>query len=418
MEKLMRQYLKEVVSKHGVPVSIISDRDGRFTSQYWQSLIKALGKVRIDTYLWWSFLTTTVITLVSKLHHLRLYMVASVDHLFVRLRLETLSLLAQKLFMKQLRKSFRSRSDVLRIENGAKTGEDENAEDVQMTDHLRPMEELLQIPIIGAADTWLENEPPCSITTWDDLVSKFLNRFILILKQESSEKKSRTFNKFSMRLLQKLGKDSKSTPLIPPPKTPPLSAPKPKEDPKPNPYQPSIPYPSRLQEENFQALENLTGNPTPSSDLVVESLSPSPIPCEDSDSLMEETDTLLSHFNDSSPDYETFFFDIEETSSGSTTSISDLSLPDYEVFCFEEKSSGRLLILIFLFLNMIRLSLIDPFPPADRSDFYHEEFVDELAHIISPPEYDYFYFDPEADQGEFTSDLEKNIFDLSTKDFT
>ncbi|GJU27308.1 reverse transcriptase domain-containing protein [Tanacetum coccineum] len=27
MEKLMRQYLKEVVSRHGVPVLIISDRD-------------------------------------------------------------------------------------------------------------------------------------------------------------------------------------------------------------------------------------------------------------------------------------------------------------------------------------------------------------------------------------------------------
>ncbi|GJY86271.1 reverse transcriptase domain-containing protein [Tanacetum coccineum] len=127
-------------------------------------------------------------------------------------------------------------------------GEDKNVEDVQMADHLRPMEELLQIPIIGiaivvpavlanefelkielldfisnnpffglenddphshikrfyqitrtfkinqvphgvvklilfpfslkgAAETWLGNEPPCSITTWDDLVSKFLNRF-------------------------------------------------------------------------------------------------------------------------------------------------------------------------------------------------------------------------------------------------
>ncbi|GKF21761.1 putative reverse transcriptase domain-containing protein [Tanacetum coccineum] len=30
MEKLTRQYLKEVVSRHEVPVSIISDRDGRF----------------------------------------------------------------------------------------------------------------------------------------------------------------------------------------------------------------------------------------------------------------------------------------------------------------------------------------------------------------------------------------------------
>ncbi|GJR14547.1 retrovirus-related pol polyprotein from transposon TNT 1-94 [Tanacetum coccineum] len=149
-------------------------------------------------------------------------------------------------------------------------GEDENAEDVQMADHLRLMEELLRIPILGienaivvlavladqfelkpelldfvsnnsffglenddphshirrfyqitrtlrlnqvpddvvklilfpfslkgAAESWLENEPPCSITSWDDLVSKFLNRFSLILKPESLEKKSRTFNKFS-----------------------------------------------------------------------------------------------------------------------------------------------------------------------------------------------------------------------------
>ncbi|GJX17730.1 putative reverse transcriptase domain-containing protein [Tanacetum coccineum] len=43
VEKLMRQYLKEVVSRHGVPVSIISDRDSRFTSHFWQSLQKALG---------------------------------------------------------------------------------------------------------------------------------------------------------------------------------------------------------------------------------------------------------------------------------------------------------------------------------------------------------------------------------------
>ncbi|GJX73826.1 putative reverse transcriptase domain-containing protein [Tanacetum coccineum] len=43
MEKLIRQYLREVVSKHGVPVSIISDRDGRFTSQFWKLLSKALG---------------------------------------------------------------------------------------------------------------------------------------------------------------------------------------------------------------------------------------------------------------------------------------------------------------------------------------------------------------------------------------
>ncbi|GJT66205.1 putative reverse transcriptase domain-containing protein [Tanacetum coccineum] len=45
MEKLIRQYLKEVVTRHGVPVMImiIFDRDGRFTSQFWQSFQKALG---------------------------------------------------------------------------------------------------------------------------------------------------------------------------------------------------------------------------------------------------------------------------------------------------------------------------------------------------------------------------------------
>nr|GEX06326.1 reverse transcriptase domain-containing protein [Tanacetum cinerariifolium] len=43
MEKLMRQYLKEVISRHGVPVSIISGHDGRFTFHFWQSLQEALG---------------------------------------------------------------------------------------------------------------------------------------------------------------------------------------------------------------------------------------------------------------------------------------------------------------------------------------------------------------------------------------
>ncbi|GJS29200.1 putative reverse transcriptase domain-containing protein [Tanacetum coccineum] len=42
MEKLTRQYLKEVVSRHGVPISIISDRDSKFTSQFWKLLNKAL----------------------------------------------------------------------------------------------------------------------------------------------------------------------------------------------------------------------------------------------------------------------------------------------------------------------------------------------------------------------------------------
>ncbi|GJR05133.1 putative reverse transcriptase domain-containing protein [Tanacetum coccineum] len=47
LEKLTRQYLKEVVSRHEVPVSIISDRDRKFTSHFWKSLHKALG-TRLD----------------------------------------------------------------------------------------------------------------------------------------------------------------------------------------------------------------------------------------------------------------------------------------------------------------------------------------------------------------------------------
>nr|GEX86759.1 putative reverse transcriptase domain-containing protein [Tanacetum cinerariifolium] len=47
LEKLTRQYLKEVVSRHGVPVSIISDRDGKFMSHFWKSLKKVLG-TRLD----------------------------------------------------------------------------------------------------------------------------------------------------------------------------------------------------------------------------------------------------------------------------------------------------------------------------------------------------------------------------------
>ncbi|GKA74447.1 putative reverse transcriptase domain-containing protein [Tanacetum coccineum] len=42
-EKLTRLYLKEIVCRHGVPVSIISDRDSHFTFNLWKSIQKALG---------------------------------------------------------------------------------------------------------------------------------------------------------------------------------------------------------------------------------------------------------------------------------------------------------------------------------------------------------------------------------------
>ncbi|GKF49793.1 reverse transcriptase domain-containing protein, partial [Tanacetum coccineum] len=43
MDKLARIYLKEVVTRHGVHVSIICDRDPRFASNFWRSLQNALG---------------------------------------------------------------------------------------------------------------------------------------------------------------------------------------------------------------------------------------------------------------------------------------------------------------------------------------------------------------------------------------
>nr|GEX98217.1 putative reverse transcriptase domain-containing protein [Tanacetum cinerariifolium] len=43
MDKLARMYLKEVVTSHGIPVSIICDRDPRFASNFWRSLQNALG---------------------------------------------------------------------------------------------------------------------------------------------------------------------------------------------------------------------------------------------------------------------------------------------------------------------------------------------------------------------------------------
>ncbi|GKB86152.1 putative reverse transcriptase domain-containing protein [Tanacetum coccineum] len=43
METLTRLYIKEIVSRHGVTISIISNHDSHFTSRFWQSLQSALG---------------------------------------------------------------------------------------------------------------------------------------------------------------------------------------------------------------------------------------------------------------------------------------------------------------------------------------------------------------------------------------
>nr|GFA80873.1 hypothetical protein [Tanacetum cinerariifolium] len=83
------------------------------------------------------------------------------------------------------------------------------------------------------------------------------------------------------------------------------------------------------------------------------------------DSLLEETIT----FYNSLPEFENFYFDLGEISSGSTTTHSDISLSEYDSFIFEE-------------------------------------FVDELAYIISPPEYDCFYFKDLPDQARVNLPIE------------
>nr|GFA23494.1 hypothetical protein [Tanacetum cinerariifolium] len=118
-------------------------------------------------------------------------------------------------------------------------------------------------------------------------------------------------------------------------------------------------------------IEALKDNPTQSSKLLTKSSSTSP------KSLLDETNT----FHNSLPEFENFYFDLGEISSGkissgSTTTHSDVSLSKYDSFIF---------------------------------DFTHEEFADELAHIISPPEYDRFYFWNLPDPGELMSILNSKI---------
>nr|GEV87006.1 hypothetical protein [Tanacetum cinerariifolium] len=149
-------------------------------------------------------------------------------------------------------------------------------------------------------------------------------------------------------------------------------------------------------------IEALNANPTPSSDCKTKSSSTSLT------SLLEETNT----FDNSLPEFKTFYFDVEEISSGSTTTPPDISLPEYEAFHddhVKEISSGSPtthsdspLYASFMF----DLS-INPFPPADRSDSY--EFTNELIPFISAPEYDCFRFTVEPNLRDFTKDVVEDI---------
>nr|GEU84291.1 phosphoglycerate kinase, cytosolic [Tanacetum cinerariifolium] len=125
-------------------------------------------------------------------------------------------------------------------------------------------------------------------------------------------------------------------------------------------------------------------------------------------SLLEETNTS----DNSLPEFETFCFDVKEISSGSTTTPPDISLLEYEVFHDDHvkeisrgsptSHSDSSLYALFMFDL-----LINPFPPADNSDFY--EFYNELIPFISPPEYDCFLFKVELNSRDFTKDVVEDI---------
>ncbi|GJR91483.1 hypothetical protein Tco_0215494 [Tanacetum coccineum] len=156
-------------------------------------------------------------------------------------------------------------------------------------------------------------------------------------------------------------------------------------------------------------IDALRDNPTPSSEVVIKSTSTFP------NLFLEEANT----FDNSFPESETFRFNLEEISSGSPTTHSELSLPDYKAFYvdndhFKERSSGSTTTHVdFSQYDSFIFDLSnDQFPPADRSDFNHEEFADELTHIMSLPELECFKFKIEPDPGDLTSidlGIRKNV---------
>nr|GEV23845.1 hypothetical protein [Tanacetum cinerariifolium] len=119
----------------------------------------------------------------------------------------------------------------------------------------------------------------------------------------------------------------------------------------------------------------------------IKALNDNPAP---SSNFMTNSGSTTTHSDFTLQEYEAFYDDhVKDISSGSTTTHSDSSL--YDSFIFD-------------------LS-INPFPPADRSDFY--EFADELAYIISPSEYDCFSFKNKPNSRDFTMDVVENIFPTS-----
>nr|GFA67678.1 hypothetical protein [Tanacetum cinerariifolium] len=109
-------------------------------------------------------------------------------------------------------------------------------------------------------------------------------------------------------------------------------------------------------------------------------------------SFLEETNT----FHNSLSEFENFYCDLGEISSGSSTTYSDISLPDYEAFSFNNN-------------HIKEISSGSTTTHSDISLSEYDSFIFDFAHIISPPEYDRFYFRDLPDPGELMSALKSRI---------
>ncbi|GKC35531.1 hypothetical protein Tco_1047915, partial [Tanacetum coccineum] len=115
-------------------------------------------------------------------------------------------------------------------------------------------------------------------------------------------------------------------------------------------------------------IESLKNNPTP--DFVFKSPSSFPIPVVDSDSFFEESDTSLSHSNNSLPEFETFSDHTEETRSGSITTHANYSLPEGSEIDFSQNvgDDDSFTFVIRTFLPFLTYPEVSPLSCSTRSE--------------------------------------------------
>nr|GEX31110.1 F-box domain, leucine-rich repeat domain, L domain-like protein [Tanacetum cinerariifolium] len=181
----------------------------------------------------------------------------------------------------------------------------------------------------------------------------------------------------------------------------------------------------------FAKIEALNDNPILFYDPIVSGTPPTLTPFGESDFFLEETkssstslNSLLEKtntFDNSLPESDTLCFDVEEISSGSTTTRFDISLPAYEASyddqSFSNEDVSEKIFLKPLFKEEIIPMKIDPHPDNVESDLMEslcthdssliisskidsllDEFADELALLKSiPPGINKTDCDPEED---------------------